>query len=483
MATLTLIDVAGIQPFVFGSNRLQQNIGGSYLVKAALSDWLKPLCSPDGLLFSGGGKALIQSDTLEQAKTIVEKLSQRLILEAPGLTPFCAHVEWDGSDRTFNDRYDETQRLLSQNKNGHWPEPEFDGLGVVVGAAPNDALAIQFDEKKGEWVSRTGEARRRAAAPATEQLRALFQSDVPPHYEWTLEMDELGRTRGERSLLGVIHFDGNSMGKRFEKASKQGWRALKTLSEQVEEAGRSTLKGVVKWVIDQLPHLEESLNLENKLPLRPILFGGDDITLVCEGRIALDLAAKLLEFWEEQNLGLPTHACAGVALVPVKFPFYRAYQLSEDCCKQAKNWLRDKKLDASALHWRIQSGGALDESESKADPFTAKPYLLKQNSSFPERHWAWFRKMVEDWANLRNEDEDNALRTQLKSFGEALRAGQGREFLDRIQVVHAHKWKGLPEPPERPTRDGFFDQHTPYLDALELMDRVVPGLSLAEKVG
>ncbi len=482
MATLTLLDVAGIQPFVFGSNRLQQNIGGSYLVKAALGEWLKPLCTAETLLFSGGGKALVKSETQDRARDLVGQLSQRLILEAPGLSPFCAHAEWDGADGTFAECYAGLHQTLLRNKSSHWPEPEFDGLGVVATAAPQDALAIDFDEKREEWLSRTGRARHRAAASATEQLRSLFQESVPPGYDWTLEMEELGRTRGERSLLGVIHFDGNSMGKRFEEASKWGWKALQTLSDKVEEAGKNTLKGAVHWVFRQLPILEDNLDLRGKIPLRPILFGGDDITLVCEGRIALDLAAKLLELWQQQDLGC---ACAGVALVPVKFPFFRAYKLSEHCCKQAKDWLRHptRQLESSALNWRIQSGGTITETENGADRLTARPYLLEQNRSFPERHWAWFREMVEEWANLRNQDEDKALRTQLKSFGEALRSGQGREFLERARVVHAGKWKALPEPPGRLTQDGFFDQCTPYLDALELMDRVVPGLSIPEKVG
>ena len=86
--------------------------------------------------------------------------------------------------------------------------------------------------------------------------------------------------------------------------------------------------------------------------------------------------------------------------------------------------------------------------------------------------------MVEQWARLRNQDEDKRNRSQLKAFGEALRAKQGEEFLNRAKQVHPNKWQDFPEPPGKPTIDGYFNNNTPYLDALELMDRIVPGLNL-----
>ena len=33
-------------------------------------------------------------------------------------------------------------------------------------------------------------------------------------------------------------------------------------------------------------------------PLRPIVFGGDDLTFVCHGRIGLALAARYLQYFE-----------------------------------------------------------------------------------------------------------------------------------------------------------------------------------------
>ena len=44
MPTLTLVDILGIQRFVFASNRLQDVVGGSELINECLSrkGWLRP---------------------------------------------------------------------------------------------------------------------------------------------------------------------------------------------------------------------------------------------------------------------------------------------------------------------------------------------------------------------------------------------------------------------------------------------------------
>lgn len=74
------------------------------------------------------------------------------------------------------------------------------------------------------------------------------------------------------------------------------------------------------------------------LPLRPVLLGGDDITCLCDGRIALDLAETALKEFARHpvpHLGpdgeeTSLTACAGVALVKAHAPVHRSYELAED---------------------------------------------------------------------------------------------------------------------------------------------------------
>ena len=53
--TATIIDTTGIQPYIFGSNRLRENIGASFLIAEATKQWVeqaliklgKPFYFPD----------------------------------------------------------------------------------------------------------------------------------------------------------------------------------------------------------------------------------------------------------------------------------------------------------------------------------------------------------------------------------------------------------------------------------------------------
>jgi hypothetical protein len=97
----------------------------------------------------------------------------------------------------------------------------------------------------------------------------------------------------------------------------------------------------------------------NSLPLVPVVLGGDDMTVVCDGRIALQFARDFLVAFEEES-GRATaqgdeatetvlsevaraaygvsrlSACAGIAIVKAHFPFSAAYDLSEDLLLSAK---------------------------------------------------------------------------------------------------------------------------------------------------
>src|SRR6185312_4842133 len=78
------------------------------------------------------------------------------------------------------------------------------------------------------------------------------------------------------------------------------------------------------------------------LPVRPILYGGDDLTFVCHGRLGLALAERYLRAFAAAPAsdGQPLSACAGVAIVHSRAPFSRAYGLADELCRTAKGVAR-----------------------------------------------------------------------------------------------------------------------------------------------
>jgi hypothetical protein len=117
--TLTLVEVTGIQEYIFGSNRLSINIGASALVESVTSEWLIfALPAPHNLseqateikindenieshglrsevVYRGGGNALILFATRDLAVEFTKKLSRKILIEAPGLQVIFTHQDID----------------------------------------------------------------------------------------------------------------------------------------------------------------------------------------------------------------------------------------------------------------------------------------------------------------------------------------------------------------------------------------------------
>ncbi len=219
------------------------------------------------------------------------------------------------------------------------------------------------------------------------------------------------------------------------------------------------------------------------LPLRPVLVGGDDLTFVCDGRVAFDLAVAALEAFEATEIPLlgHIHACAGIAICRTHTPFARAYDLASNLCANAKSWLRHKKIEASALDWHLGSvppgatvgdlrDGYTTDTQREEPDLTCRPYVLAAEAR-SEATWSWLRDDVLGTANsgLRGpfwrERRNKAL-----ALGEVVTGGA----LAVREVLAA--WKAVDDDVPLPSRlrDGFLNGRTPLLDARELLDLYLP---------
>jgi len=132
------------------------------------------------------------------------------------------------------------------------------------------------------------------------------------------------------------------------------------------------------------------------LPIRPILAAGDDITFVCEGRLGVYFAAKIMEYFEENQIGdLTVTACAGVAICKTHYPFFKAYSLAEELIHQSKvaAKLKENRGDddaiASWFHFLALPSGFNGDLEDVLEsqfsthgkPLLSGPYRLKGDNS------------------------------------------------------------------------------------------------------
>lgn len=513
MPVLTLVDTLGIQSFVFASNRLKDIAGGSWLIDQATATrgWISELGYQNHLLVGAGGNLLLKFAGETEAKQFAARFSRKVIDTAPGLEVAIVHEEYTTGRLASAIR--RVQIAIEREKLERRPGVPLLGLGVTATCRETQLPATATDPDAGVPLAAGVVARRAHTDKQDQRWRELLLKSWPsfshsqgPRIELAFprDLDELGRSRGDTSLMGVVHIDGNGIGQKIkqwlEKCIEDGTteatvaEQYRDISHKLAALAENALQAIVRRVIGAITwnsqpgryelhstKLKRSFVLptdkaEKKLflPLRPILLGGDDLTFVCDGRIALDLAATALAQFENAtipHLSGSVRACAGVALIKTHTPFARAYDLAENLCVSAKKYLRDKNLpDDSALDWHIgfssptETLSDLRRRQYAGDTLTYRPYRLGRS---PEPGtWKWLADVMLGTQGNGFHAVWQTHRSKLKALREIAADGSQavEEAMKAWQVAHRHLV--LPDG----MQNGFIGPRTPLLDAIELLD-------------
>jgi hypothetical protein len=423
-----------------------------------------------------------------------------------------AHYEFDwdleaigGTDGAHSHLFAKLNRAKQQRRRS----TPLLGQAVTLESRATGLPAVTFD-KDNRPVSADLHAKLEDALQnaAEERLKAIFVSATKAGYEFRRDFGELGGTAGEQAYIAVVHADGNGMGKRFETLIDQFPRpdqnracldALRALSVAVDCAGRTALQGTVDRMIhafaagnasEEMKRFLSGLQRRNGkwvLPIRPIVYGGDDVTFVCDGRLGLALAAIYLDEWEQATAANAdvgkAYACAGVAIVKTHYPFVRAYTLCEDLCKRAKVILKDlKRSDTSALDWHFAMSGITGSTreirrreyqvsiDGKEKPLVMRPVALR--SPGLEQSWRSWETFERVTRTFNEEPYWKDRRNKVKALREVLRDGPRATQHFR----HAYNLKDLPTidvQNQDLQRTGWNDR-CGYFDAIEAMDFYMP---------
>jgi hypothetical protein len=493
MPVLTQVDLLGIQSYVFATNRLRDAVSGSALVER-LAAWVAAVCPPADVILAAGGNTLLRFPGAAQARDAITRLSRQAHDEAPGLGLVAAHRPYEAG------RLAEALRLgqedLRRAKEERLPGVPLLGLGVTQPCRETHLPAAAFDAD-GRPIAAGVSARRRP------ELARRWDGLLSAPWQFPLELDHLGRTRDDRSLLGVVHVDGNGVGRKIgewlarqrqqgaaDEAVIAGYRELSAgLNRLAHAALEEVLRRVVgaagvnpttgrSEIASRLPGRRFELHAADGvtyLPVRPIILGGDDLTFVCDGRLALDLAAAALAAFERTAVPLlgEVRACAGVAIARTHSPILPVYELAAGLCDSAKRHVRDRQEDASALDWHIGLTGlhaTLEQIRHRqyggaGRRLTCRPYRL--GAAGEPCTWQWLGDVVlSDTAGFHGPAWAER-RSKVRELAELAR--EGPQAVAGALQAWAVTSPGVRLPPGLPA-DGYLPGGTPLLDAVELLD-------------
>lgn len=519
--TLTVVDTAGIQDYIFGTNQLRQNVGASYLVDCATRKWVvEALPSPhnvkdlDGkepfteqaieagqlaaeVVYAGGGNTVILFASHEEAVAFAHRLTRRILTQSPGLQVVLVHKDFDWQMEALGGEQGVISKAIAElagRKADHLASSPLLGLGVTAACAFTGLPAVDTDE--GRPIAAEVKAKLDAEPEASRRFLNLVDLGG---YESVRDFDDFG-TPGESSYIAVIHTDGNGMGKRIQAirerfprpADNRAYiREVRAFSLSVQSTARAALRRTVNRLVASIRVVGGKKMIgdviqvrDNRLPFRPIVFGGDDVTFVCDGRLGLSLAACYLKQFSSQQLTdkAPAYCRAGIAVVRTHYPFARAYTLADHLCKSAKDYIKGRQQPPysedglTAMDWHFAVGGLIRDLPDvrRLEYSVPEGTLLMRPIRLTDpgkdwRSWSTLSHITrefqtgEQWAGRRN--KVNGLRDALRSGPESV-----RHFL---AVYNVGKLPSIPEQPEMESQ-GWHGGRCGHFDAIEAMDFFVP---------
>ena len=526
--TVTVIDTAAIQNYVFGSNSLQHNVGASGLVHYATHDWVfedlvkmdktnidsnhelnkKTIENDDlksELVYAGGGNTVIIFKKKNIAKEFTKELTRRVLIESPGLQLIIAHKDFEWGDSNLAKTVSDILGDVNRKKYNRQFSTPLLGLGVTADCQYTGLPAVDIrvkserNTKNKVWISSEVAKKLDFFGLATGRLRKNFF--LKNNYEYVSNFNDFG-VKHESSYMAVVHADGNGMGKRVQdiadkhsEDNRKYIEAIREFSISVEHATKTALQTSIDRLQDSIDKVDkvdkisgvveiyENDRGKKLLPFRPIVFGGDDVTFVCDGRLGLTLAELYLRELASPDLkltdGYPIYARAGIAIVKTHYPFSRAFVLAENLAKSAKKYiLENQKSDENsllAIDWHFAASGPIgDLDDIRKREYTVdsgklymRPVRLGKSVGSDWHSWDTFtyimEKFQDNWADKRN---------KIMSLRDALRAGP--ETVEQFVTLHVpQKLPEIKTDSDSDTR-GWVDKCCTCFDAIEAMDFFVP---------
>jgi hypothetical protein len=488
--TAVKVKINSIQEYIFMSNKLKENIGASQITdKEVFHVTMNEILEID---FTGkykpgdigGGGAIVLFDNATIAKDFIKEFSKEILLKYPGLkTSFAVIPDFEYSKHKYL-----LDDLLSDNKSMHHVNTTIQKHGISADCPWSNESAEEWRAIEKQHLSKVAISKIEMVEKSLERYKPIL--DKNSNYLLTDEVDKLGQNK-EAGYIAVVHVDGNGMGDKIDEI--ESLEKLSERSNDIREARDKAMEGIINDLIDLLDNgkVLKEIKLHEKgdkyyLPVRPILSGGDDITFVCEGRLGMFLAEKFVEYISEMGQSkLMNGACAGVAIVKTKFPFYKAYQLAEELCKEAKEKCRGTQKSYLSYYYSATTfSGSLEKLRERTHKLSKDkdmyfgPYNIYEPNDPHSIHKlkAGIKYLmyggVDDKGEKLKFPKNKVMRLR-EVIAESI--SSQKLFLKELSEADI-KLPGHDEKPDKTTELWTKEKRTPYFDQIELMDFYLEGL-------
>lgn len=385
---LAMYDVRGKQDYIYRSRRIREIVGASCIIEDVFEDYLYPAArkvrnqSKDlenqeaiyqydkktverfsleaferrmeeekyigEVVYDGGGNFLVLYKNKETCIRVNRLFTRDLMERTYTLKVLCTILE----QPDFMHYRSDNRRLYEL----HRKNEETESVIYPVNSLP----VIQVDPLTSKPLS----VKRKVPGDAKDELTKMSLERAAKCDKYQ-EMEKRGDTEGEKildnivtkkgeeSLLAVIYIDGNNMGAQVQ-ACLEG---KESYEECVTELRKFSMGIQKNYVDDRISAINVMLDNKYRDKLckkrRTIIKAGDEMTIICNARDALDVVRAYFKGFPEN-----CSSCAGIAIFHSHAPYADAYRLAEECCESGKIWMKENRIShASLLDFHYCQGG------------------------------------------------------------------------------------------------------------------------------
>ncbi len=412
--------VQGIQDFIFKTNKLQEIVGGSEIVKSAADEFEKISGYKQGdkhILINTAGNIKAVFDDEDECRKVVLEFGKIISQKAYGITLSQAVVQT--GDNYTQDNIDELEKNLKIQRNkSSIPLDMSINLMKLNPKTARPAIAKDQD---------------RATAQKLEANRDFYEKNPS-----AIEFKDFSCMKNSKGKIAIIHIDGNGLGK-----------IVKQLGDKLSK---------FSIVLDKATKQAVSSSKRDYMHIREVIVGGDDVTVICNANDALEFTENFLQNFEDETSNIKEleditiddkpvkklTACAGIAYCNEKYPFHYAVDLAETLCDVAKN---HSNRESSCLMFHNIQGS----NYQSWDKFVEDELMIKNNTQTIRCDFGAYYLDKEDEANISDFINtigayrcDNSPISRLRNWLSELYKSDtnAKNLLDRINTIteDSGKW-------------------------------------------
>lgn len=467
---LAIYDVRGKQEYIYRSGKIKEIVGASAIIRDVFKDYLYPAAKEvrDDILekqegeaiycydssgkeafsrdkfeermngdqylgevvYDGGGNFLVLYRNKEICIAINKIFTRRLMEKTYTLKVLCTIHEGPDFDHYQKDR----ENLYKKHQNNEARE------SVIYPV--NSLPIVQVDPQTSRPLSETYQTIRvKGKKPEKLSIESLakYKKYEKEKKDDERILDEIITEKGKESLLAVIYIDGNNMGQQVQDCLK-GKESYEECVTKLREFSANIQKNYVDDRIKAINKRLDDKYEDEKKKRRTIVAAGDEMTIICNARDALDAVDAYFADIPEN-----CSSCAGIAIFHSHAPYADAYRLAEECCESGKDRMKQDKLsNACFMDFHYCQGGMgislehIREKELQGGVFS-RPWLLSSDEiKNTNGKFYYTLELVKEMAKLLGK----AGRKNVKSLLNAARYSKSDLELG-LQRINAHRKEAL----------------------------------------